>query len=189
MRAVREALAPWRTDSLWADVHVFHEAHDGKRFALAWVCDRHALAELLRERSDFFAGYGLAPDTHPCEVIAVVERMPRIDRHRGQGLLFGYPQHAIDFFVDAEERKQRGEPVSERRFVNLPTHGSETGRFVYAVAKDAAEQPRDRELAAEAARRLSRYRELRADVAEPDAAQWLSWTEQLQREFAPTPAR
>ena len=34
--------------------------------------------------------------------LAVVERLPKLDRHRGLGLLFGYPQHAIEFFLAAE---------------------------------------------------------------------------------------
>lgn len=78
----RRVLASWRNDELWADIHVLDQEHEGKRFALAWVAHRESLANRVREHRDFFAPYGLMPDTHPAEILAVVERMPRADRHR-----------------------------------------------------------------------------------------------------------
>lgn len=184
MSAARAALAPWRNDTLWADVHVFHDAHDGKRAARGYVVDRHALAELLREQAAFFAPFGLGPDTHPAEVLAVVERLPKLDRHRGLGLLFGYPQHAIEFFLAAEVARDAGSTPAPRRFVQIPAFVSPTGRFVYAVGKDDPERAEDRALAAEAAPRLQRYRELRAEVREDDAEALLALTRRLRQEFA-----
>lgn len=189
----RAALAVWRDDTLWADVHVFHEPHGGKRAARGYVAHRRALAELLRAQSAFFAPYGLGPDTHPAEVFAIVERMPKLDRHRGFGLLFGYPAHAIEFFVAAEVAQERGGPGPKRRFVQIPTFAAPTGRFVYAVAADAPELPADRDLAAAAAVRLARYRELRSifDVAgattlpQADAAALLQLAATLVAEFTP----
>ena len=181
--STRSALAAWRTEALWADVHVMHEAHDGKRAARAYVVDRAALAALLQRERPFFAPYGLLPDTHPAEVLAVVERLPKLDRHRGQGLLFGYPQHAIDFFVQAAAERGADAPVVPRRFVDIPTFGSAKGRFVYAVAADAAELPADRELAAAAAQILDRYRALRpSDSTDADGLQQAVRT--LRAEFA-----
>jgi hypothetical protein len=187
--AARAALAPWRNDTLWADVHVFHEAHDGKRAARGYVVDRRALAELLHAHAAFFAPFGLGPDTHPAEVMAVVERLPKLDRHRALGLLFGYPQHAIEFFLAAEIARDAGTEPAPRRFVQIPAFVSPTGRFVYAVGKDDPERPEDRDLATAAAPRLQRYRELRAATTVDDAAALLALTRQLQQEFAPAAAR
>ena len=187
--AARAALAPWRNDTLWADVHVFHDAHDGKRAARGYVVDRRALAELLHAHAAFFAPFGLGPDTHPAEVMAVVERLPKLDRHRALGLLFGYPQHAIEFFLAAEIARDAGTEPAPRRFVQIPAFVSPTGRFVYAVGKDDPERPEDRDLATAAAPRLQRYRELRAEVREDDAEALLALTQQLQQEFAPAAAR
>lgn len=186
---IRRALAPWRNDRLWADVHVFHQQHDGRRYAVAWVTHRGALESLLARRADFFAPYGLAPDTAPGEVVAVVERMPPQDRHRGMGLLFGYPEHAIDFFVAADAAKARGETAPARRFVQIPTHESETGRFVYAVPAGVADAPEDRAIAEQAAIRLRRWRQLRASRADPTAADLESWSRTLQDEFDATQRR
>ena len=184
VQRVRAALSSWRNDDLWADVHVFDQAHNGRRAALAYVIDRAALAQVLATNAAFFAPYGLAPDTHPAEVIAVIERMPKLDRHRGQGLLFGYPEHAIEFFVDAEAARARGEEPPPRRFVHIPTFGAARGRFVYAVPKEHVEGLADRALAAAAARVLGRYRELRAAAGGPEAGSVASIVRALRREFA-----
>lgn len=189
----RAALAVWRNDTLWADVHPFHDVHGGKRAVRGYVVHRQALAELLRAQSAFFAPYGLGPDTHPAEVFAAVERMPKLDRHRGFGLLFGYPAHAIEFFLAAEVAQEQGGPGPKRRFVQIPTFAAPTGRFVYAVAADAPELPADRDLAAAAAVRLARYRELRSafDVAgattmpPADAAALQQLAATLAAEFTP----
>jgi hypothetical protein len=179
----RAALQPWRTDELWADVHVFHQVHDGKRAALAYVVDRRALSALLRREQAFFAPHGLLPDTHPAEVMAVVERMPPLDRHRGQGLLFGYPRHAIEFFVAAAADGD-GKP-SPRRFVQIPTFASPTGRFVYAVAADADEHADDVTLREHAAVQLARYRELRGGSRLDDPVVLQNLVAALRTEFAP----
>ncbi len=184
VRRVRRALSEWRNDELWADVHVFDQVHEGRRAAVAYVLDRAAVADLLDEHRAFFAPYGLVPDTHPAEVVAVVERMPKLDRHRGQGLLFGYPEHAIDFFVRAETERAPGGKPSERRFIQIPTFGAATGRFVYAVPADHVEGPADRELAAAAARVLGRFRELRAACPRPGRGPVGAVVDVLRREFA-----
>ena len=182
--AIRKALAPWRNDALWSDVHVMHQIHDGRRAAQAYVVDRAALAALLVREQAFFAPYGILPDNHPAEVLAVVERMPPLDRHRGQGLLFGYPQHAIDFFVAAAESAEPGKRPSPRRFVQIPTFASPTGRFVYAVPIDAEEQSADVELRERAARMLLRYQQLRPDEDRIDDATLRRIVAALRAEFA-----
>lgn len=184
VQRVRGELAVWRNEELWADVHVFDQVHEGRRAALAYVMDRDAVANVLTRHRDFFAPYGLAPDTHPAEVVAVVERMPKLDRHRGQGLLFGYPEHAIEFFVRSEaERAPDGKP-SARRFVQIPTFGSSTGHFVYAVPEDHVEGPDDSGLREAAARVLARYRELRAACTPPGLGPVAPVVRALRREFA-----
>jgi hypothetical protein len=181
--AVRAALAPWRNETLWVDVQVFATPHDGARAAMAYVIDRRALAATLAAHHAFFAPYGLGPDSHPAEVVAIVERMPPLDRHRGQGLLFGYPQHAIDFFVESARNPPSDGKPTPRRFVQIPTFARATGRFVYAVAADAPEHPDDTALATAAARILARYRELRAGLDASDAAAVLGVAAALQAEF------
>jgi hypothetical protein len=184
VEAVRAALAPLRTDELYADVAVFDAVHDGKRAAQAFVVDRRALAAALARHAAFFAPYGLAPSAHPCEVMAVVERMPKLDRHRGHGLLFGYPVHAVDFFVAVAEAPGEGGKPAPRRFVQIPTFASPTGRFVYAVPPDAPDRPEDLALRARTEPVLARWRELRAGLDLGDVAALQAAVATLRREFA-----
>lgn len=186
--AVRAALRPWQDDELWADVLVFHDAYDGKRAAEAYVVDRAALAQLLADEAAFFAPHGIAPDTHPAEVFAVVERLPDDDRHRGMGLLFGYPRHAIEFFVAAQHRTTEDGKPAPRRFVQIPTFGAATGRFVYAVPQDHVDDDADRALSARAATILARYRELRPQDSAVDPVVWRGVVQRLRAEF-PTRGR
>jgi hypothetical protein len=184
VEAVRAALAPLRTDDLYADVTVFDAVHDGKRAAQAFVVDRRALAAALTKHAAFFAPYGLAPSAHPCEVMAVVERMPKLDRHRGHGLLFGYPVHAVDFFVAVADTPGEGGKPAPRRFVQIPTFASPTGRFVYAVPPDAPDRPEDVALRARTEPVLARWRELRAGLAVDDVAALRAAVATLRRECA-----
>lgn len=182
--AVRAQLAQFCDEALWADVLVFHQVHDGKRAAQAYVADRAAVAALLAREAAFFAPHGLAPDTHPAVVFAVVERLPDLDRHRGMGLLFGYPQHAIDFFVQAQRDAVAGAKASPRRFVQIPTFGAEQGRFVYAVPPEHVDNAADLALRDRAAAILQRYRELRGAVAAGDLAAWQQLVGDLRGAFA-----
>jgi hypothetical protein len=116
--------------------------------------------------------------------MAVVERMPKLDRHRGYGLLFGYPVHAVDFFVAVADEPREGGKPAPRRFVQIPTFASPTGRFVYAVPPDAPDRPEDLALRARTEPVLARWRELRAGLAVDDFAALRAAVATLRREFA-----
>ena len=145
----RRALALLRNDLWYADIQVFDAVYDGERAAHAFVVHRRALAQMIERFEIFWTPYGITPSTHPSEVIAIVDRMPRDDRWRGYGYLFGYPADAVDFFVTATraaaERAEAADtnedehddveatPERDRDFVQLPTYAMPTGRFTYAV--------------------------------------------------------
>ncbi|MEM1011755.1 MAG: hypothetical protein AAGI46_05985 [Planctomycetota bacterium] len=163
---IRRGLEPLRSGDLYADVQVFATADDGERYLDAYVVHRPSLAQMIERTQPFWARYGIAPDTHPAELLAVVDRMPRLDRFRGYGLLFGYPEEAIDFFVDAAAEEERTGEFVERRFMQIPTFDSPTGQFTYAVPIKHRETEADRRLRERAGEILSRYRQLR-DPARP----------------------
>ncbi|MEL7237809.1 MAG: hypothetical protein AAGK78_03025, partial [Planctomycetota bacterium] len=135
LRRVRRALATIPADGLYFDVQVFATAYDDERFLEAYVVHREALAKMIDKHADFWSPYGITSQTHPAELLAVVDRMDKLDRFRGYGLLFGYPAHAIDFFVDAAAEEDRTGNFIERDFFQIPTFASDTGRFTYAVPK------------------------------------------------------
>jgi hypothetical protein len=164
LRSVRAALAPLRNDIWYADVQVFDNIHDGERSAHAFVVHRGAMARMIERFSAFWSPWGITACTHPSEVVAVVDRMPKADRWRGYGYLFGYPSEAVDFFIDAglaaEDGREVG-PGKDREFVQIPTYAAETGRFTYAVPLDHVPTPADKALMNEARRILAAYTQRR----------------------------
>jgi hypothetical protein len=158
---IRRALEPLNTGDLYADVQAFATTHDGKRHLHAYVAHRPAVAAMIERTQPFWAPHGIAPDTHPAELLAIVDRMPSLDRFRAYGLLFGYPAVAIDFFVEAAGEQERTGEFVKRQFMQIPTFDSPTGQFVYAVAEDHELTPADDRLREAAARILEHYRAVR----------------------------
>jgi len=140
--ALRQVLGTWTCGGeLAAGIHHFARVFDGKRSLEAVVFHRPALRTLLTRHSSFFAPYGLSPSSDPMEVVMTVEYDPTPARLRGYGYLFGYPDYAVDFFVQASGI----EPLVPRDFISLPTTRGEQ-RFVYAVAKGHVANDADRQL-------------------------------------------
>jgi len=160
LRAVRAALATLRNDIWYADVQVFNNIHDGERSFHAFVVHRGALARMIERFEPFWSPWGITPCTHPSEVIAVVDRMPKADRWRGYGYLFGYPVDAVDFFVEAalaaEDGREVG-PDKDRQFIQIPTYAEHTGRFTYAAPLDHVRTDADEAIARLAASILLSY--------------------------------
>lgn len=114
-------------------------------------------AELTRNAA-FWGQWGFVPGSDPAVVINTVEFETSYDRFRGYGYLFGYPEHAVTFFVEAaREGDARGELVA-RDFFQIPVHSRPDARFVYAVPKGHEPLPVDLAIRDEAARVLADYR-------------------------------
>ncbi len=167
-------------------VMAFATVFDGQRHVEAYVVHIPTMDDVLSRHASFFGPYALTPGTSVGEVLATVERMPRLDRFRAYGLLFGYPQYAVDFFVEAAgeevndegkqetkaEAKDAGKPsepkarrpIVPRDFVSIPVHESDTNRFVWAAPKGHAGHPDDDAIRLQAATILERYRE---EMGEP----------------------
>ena len=165
LRHVRAALAPLRNDIWYADVQVFDNIHDGERSVHAFVVHRAAMIHMIEQHEEFWSPWGITLCTHPSEVVAVVDRMPKADRWRGYGYLFGYPADAVDFFVEAGLASEDGGevgPGKDRQFIQIPTYAEETGRFTYAVPLDHVSTAADEAIASEANRILGAYTERKA---------------------------
>ncbi|HAW96863.1 MAG TPA: hypothetical protein DCX60_11345, partial [Phycisphaerales bacterium] len=167
LRQVRRALAALRNDVWYADVQVFDNADDGERRAQAFVVHRDALARMIERHESFWSPWGITPCTHPAEIVAIVDRMPKSDRWRGYGHLFGYPDDAVDFFVRAgiaaEDGREIG-PGKDREFMQIPTRAADTGRFTYAVPIDHVPTSVDRALRKNAGIILAAYERRRPNM-------------------------
>jgi hypothetical protein len=165
---VRDALRTLRNETFYADVMAYAQTYDGTRYVDAWIVHRESLAAMIDRYSAFWAPFGISASTHPAAVVAIVDRMPRLDRFRGYGYLFGYPRHAVDFFVAAAASEDETGTFVEREFLNIPTFSADTGQFVYAVPVGHEPTPADQRLTAGAAEILADYRERRAAGIGPD---------------------
>ena len=126
---------------------------------------------MIERLQPFWSPWGITPCTHPAEVVTIVDRMPRADRWRGYGHLFGYPDDAVDFFVEAGLANDDGRevgPGKDREFVQIPTHVAESGRFTYAVPMDHEPTDADRALAERAALILAAYEQRRHHLRDAD---------------------
>ncbi len=133
---------------------------------------RETLRRAIAAHADFFAHLGITPSADPNEVLAVVEHADRADRWRGYGYLFGYPDPAVDFFVEAGILGDSLKQVVPRDFRRIETYHkwpAERGgpptqsTFVYAVPKDAADSQEDIALRERAAPIYAEYLRRRQD--------------------------
>lgn len=161
---------------------------DTMRNATMVIAHRASMRALIVRQRAYFATLGVTPSTEPRDVVAAVENAPRAERWRGYGLLFGYPDEAVDFFVRAGiegDSTKRIVPRDFRRietFHKFPeTRGGPpvTSSFVYAVPKGAADSEGDRRLRDAAAPIYARYVTQRARFVRPDSTGvtqlWRDW--------------
>jgi hypothetical protein len=159
----RKILEQWRCgDEIFADVEHFARDYEGKKFTDAVVFSRPKLRRMLSERKDFFSRSGITENSHPLAVLYAVEYEKTTARNAGYGYLFGYPDHAVRFFVEAANEEDLSGRFVERGFVSIPTFARETNAFIYAVPKNYVETETDKILRLRAERILSAYKKRRA---------------------------
>lgn len=188
LEAVRATLAlPELGPDLVAGVQVFAEVHDGHRHVQAFVAHRPALRALLASEAAFFGPLGLGPGADPFEVLCTVERLPRLERFRGYGLLFGYPRAAVEFFVAAAAEEDRTGELPPREFVHIATFGAEQHRFVWAAPPGHVADAEELALRAAAAPILARYRAQRERFTHGESIDALALLRSVVHDVRPKP--
>jgi len=158
------------------------------------VYHRGALRAMIARHQPFFASLGVTPSMTPQEILAAVENAPRAPRWRGYGYLFGYPDVAVDFFVQAGEEGDRTGKLVPRDFRRIETvykfasgNGDSLSTFVYAVPKGAVSTAEEEQLRQRAAAILGEYRTRRAKAVDQGGAGALAlWRAWLTAANAPT---
>lgn len=151
----------WRCgDEILADIHHYAQVYEGKRFFDAVVFSRPSLQKMLTEKADFFTRIGITSASHPLEVLLAVEYNQSSQRFAGYGYLFGYPDYAVRFFVEASDDEKFTGKFVQRDFLSLPTFGGQN-RFVYATPKGHVENEADKELKAKAEKIFNEYKRRR----------------------------
>lgn len=158
LNETREILGHFRCgDSIFADVHHFSRAFEGKRNSDAVVFNTKSLEKMLRAKSDFFDRWSITPLSHPLQVLYAVENEQTEARFGGYGYLFGYPDYAVRFFVQAADEEAFSGKFVERDFFSSPTFSSPKNGFVYAVPKGQTETEADKNLKAKAGKIFEDY--------------------------------
>jgi len=144
VEATRRALRAWRCgDDYFADVHHFVQPHDNRLYLEGAIWNRITLGKLIAQHEPYFKRFGLTPSSHPMEVTMAVEYDTAPERFRGYGYLYGYPDYAVDFFVDAEnQRKKTGRSVP-RDIVSMPTYARSAQLYAWTVPKGHQENDVD----------------------------------------------
>ena len=146
---LRQILASWTCGGeIRATLHHFAAVYQGKRPLDAVVFNVPRMRALVRDRASFFGPYGVSPSSDPIEVLMAIEYDQTTARLRGYGYLFGYPDYAVDFFVQASDSQKASGTFVERDFISLPTVLGER-HFVYAAPK--GHQPNEADKALRAA--------------------------------------
>ncbi len=124
---------------------------------------------VLRAQESFYGQFGLVPGADPDMVLSVIEHMDDYERWRAYGYLFGYPDHAVDFFNQAAAVSKQEGKVSKRSFFRVPTfQGNERSNFVYAVPADYQITSTDSSYLHRARPILETYKKLRPRYIRPN---------------------
>lgn len=168
LEETRRLLAAWRCgDDLYADVYHFSAVYGGYRYADGFVAHRPALARLIERFPDLFGRWGLTPGAHPMEIVLAVEYDTTTARFRGYGYLFGYPDHAVDFFVQAAGIQRRTGRRVEREFYSVQTYREPANLYAWAVPVGHRENAEDLAIRTRAIAILGDYRARRARYIGP----------------------
>jgi hypothetical protein len=150
----------------------YRSADKNRRIIQLSVVRIRELDNLLREKECFFGQFGLVPGTDPNVVATVIESCDPYERWRGYGYLFGYPDYAVDFFVNAAKQKEQTGKFVKRNFFRIPTYAMpDEGNFVYAYPADHAPTAEvDSVIYYRAMEVLDDYREIRNSYLNADSA-------------------
>ncbi len=145
---LRRILETWTCGGeIRATLHHFAAVYNGKRPLDAVVFNVPRMRALVADRAAFFGPYGVSPAGDPLEALMAVEYDQTSARLRGYGYFFGYPDYAVDFFVQASDSQKATGIFVERDFISLPAVLGER-HFVYAAPKGHALNDADKALRA-----------------------------------------
>lgn len=136
--------------------------NDSRSFQIL-VYHKSSVQRTIQAYSEFFIKRGVLTETDPLSLLTMVEFEEKLDRFRAYGYLFGYPTHAVDFFVEAAKHEETTGEFVKRSFFQIPVANSETGRFVYALPENQEPSTADFELKRKAEEILETYKRIREE--------------------------
>jgi hypothetical protein len=127
-----------------------------------YVVDKLRFASVINQYATFFGQFGITSEMSPAQVISIIEYEHKYDRWRGYGYLFGYPEYAVNFFVEAGKEQDSTGVFVERNFFQIPVYASQSGYFTYAIPKTYTPGIQDSSIYNKALDKLNEYRYIRS---------------------------
>lgn len=131
---------------------------------------RSLVDSLLKAEQSFFGQFGFVPGTQPEILINTTEYEHKYQRFRAYGYLFGYPEHAVDFFTEASISTDKTGVFVKRDFFQIPVHSATKGHFVYAVPQGYSVSTLDSTILNRANFNLSQYQTIRQKFQRADGS-------------------
>jgi len=116
------------------------------------------LKSIIRQHKDFYGKLGITEDSPAETVLSITEYESPYDRWRSYGYLFGYPDYAVDFFVEAGKSEDSTQQFVKRDFFAIPVYARQTGYFTYAMPKGHTPGAVDSLIYHKAGRTLATYK-------------------------------
>ncbi len=133
----------------------------GKRNLQLLVVRNSVFSKKISQKAAFFGQWGFTANADPNTVLTTIEYESRNDRYRAYGYLFGYPEHAVDFFVTASISQEETGEFVKRNFFSMPVEAGNSGYFTYAIPQDYTPTRIDSVIYNKAKDRLSNFIELK----------------------------
>lgn len=147
----------------------FRISQSGQRNIQINLYRKSLVDSLINANLSFYAQFGFVKGTQAEILINTTEYESKYDRFRSYGYLFGYPEHAVSFFVDAAISNDKTGVFVKRNFFQIPVHTNLKGHFVYALPLDSKPGPIDSALYKRADHSLKLYRRYRQKYMRPDS--------------------
>lgn len=125
----------------------FTRVYERKRYVDGFVFNRYAYERAISEKPSVFQYFGITKNSAYPTVLGLIDGEGTPERSRAFGHLFGYPDHAVNFFVEAEESQKKTGEFVKRDFISIPIFEEKKNRFVYAVPVGHQQNEADRLLA------------------------------------------
>ena len=162
LNELNNAIGLLENDIIGFAILPFKAVHGDKRIFQINVYHKQSVRDLIVAKSSFFLKRGILPEMLFSQIITMVEFGDSSERFRAYGYLFGYPDHAVDFFVEASESYKNTKEFVERDFFQIPVPSKVDGHFVYAVPKGYEPQEIDLGIRELAGKLLDSYLEFKS---------------------------
>jgi hypothetical protein len=137
-----------RSDSIYKNIELY-------------IFRKSKLQQKIAQQTTFYKTLGITSTALPATVLAITEYEQKYNRWRSYGYLFGYPEYAVNFFVNAGKSQDSTKQFVPRDFFAIPVYAAPTGHFTYAIPKGYKPNAIDSSIYNNATITLTKYKSLR----------------------------